>query len=102
MKFGSTEQDTYRRDLTIHSLYYHINTCLVEDLTCTGLDDLKCGLLLDKSPRVVRAIRFSARFEFEMVEELKAAAANEGVKYAIAIFFADKLVESGLVIRLIL
>ncbi|GKF10154.1 hypothetical protein Tco_0048080, partial [Tanacetum coccineum] len=64
------------------------------------LDNVKCGLLLDKSLRVVRAIHFNARFKFEMVEELKAAAANEDVKSAVAI--ADKLVESGLVMRLIL
>ncbi|GJT36877.1 putative CCA tRNA nucleotidyltransferase 2 isoform X1 [Tanacetum coccineum] len=94
MKFGSAEQDAYRRDLTINSLFYNINTCLVEDLTGRGLDDLKSGRIvtplppketfLDDPLRVVRAIRFSARFEFEMVEELKAAAADEDVKSAIA------------------
>ncbi|KAJ9562444.1 hypothetical protein OSB04_007604 [Centaurea solstitialis] len=94
MRFGSAEQDAYRRDLTINSLFYNINTCLVEDFTGRGLDDLKTGKIvtplppketfLDDPLRVLRAIRFSARFEFEMVEELKAAAKETDVKSAIS------------------
>ncbi|GJR80575.1 putative CCA tRNA nucleotidyltransferase 2 isoform X1, partial [Tanacetum coccineum] len=107
MKFGSAEQDAYRRDLTINSLFYNINACFVKDLTCIGLDNLKSRRIMTLLPpketfydplRVVRAIRFGARFEFEMVEELKAAAADEDVKF----YIADKLVENGLVMRLIL
>ncbi|GKC21714.1 putative CCA tRNA nucleotidyltransferase 2 isoform X1, partial [Tanacetum coccineum] len=82
------EQDAYRRDLIVNSLFYNINTCLVEDLTGIGLDDLKSG-------RIV----ILARFEFEMVEELKAAVVvNDDVKYVIV----DKSVENGLVMRLFL
>ncbi|XP_024978152.1 putative CCA tRNA nucleotidyltransferase 2 isoform X1 [Cynara cardunculus var. scolymus] len=94
MQFGSAEQDAYRRDLTINSLFYNINTCLVEDFTGRGLDDLKSGKIvtplppketfLDDPLRVLRAIRFSARFEFEMVEELKVAAKENDVKSAIS------------------
>ncbi|KAI7730938.1 hypothetical protein M8C21_032495 [Ambrosia artemisiifolia] len=94
MQFGSAEQDAYRRDLTINSLFYNINTSSVEDFTGRGLDDLKFGKIvtplppketfLDDPLRVLRAIRFSARFEFEMVEELKVAAADNDVKSAIA------------------
>ncbi|KAJ0457702.1 putative CCA tRNA nucleotidyltransferase [Helianthus annuus] len=94
MQFGTAEQDAYRRDLTINSLFYNINTCSVEDLTGRGLEDLKCGKIvtplppketfLDDPLRVLRAIRFSARFEFEMVEELKVAAADNDVKSAIS------------------
>ncbi|KAK1428524.1 hypothetical protein QVD17_17359 [Tagetes erecta] len=94
MKFGTAEQDAYRRDLTINSLFYNINTCSVEDLTGRGLDDLKSGKIMTPLPpketflddplRVLRAIRFSARFEFEMVEELKVAAADNDVKSAIS------------------
>ncbi|KAL8204299.1 hypothetical protein R6Q57_009922 [Mikania cordata] len=81
MQFGTAEQDAYRRDLTINSLFYNINTCSVEDFTGRGLDDLKSGRIvtplptketfLDDQLRVLRAIRFSARFEFEMVGDLK-------------------------------
>ncbi|XP_076893926.1 tRNA nucleotidyltransferase cca2-like [Bidens hawaiensis] len=93
MQFGSAEQDAYRRDLTINSLFYNINTSEVEDFTSRGLQDLKSGKIvtplppketfLDDPLRVLRAIRFSARFEFEMVEELKVAAADNDVKSAI-------------------
>ncbi|XP_076887453.1 tRNA nucleotidyltransferase cca2-like [Bidens hawaiensis] len=93
MQFGTAEQDAYRRDLTINSLFYNINTCSVEDLTGRGLDDLKSGKIvtplppketfLDDPLRVLRSIRFTARFEFEMVEELKLAAADNDVKSAI-------------------
>lgn len=94
MQFGSAEQDAYRRDLTINSLFYNINTCSVEDFTGRGLDDLRSGKIvtplppketfLDDPLRVLRAIRFSARFGFEMVEELKVAAADNDVKSAIS------------------
>ncbi|XP_076883179.1 tRNA nucleotidyltransferase cca2-like [Bidens hawaiensis] len=93
MQFGSAEQDAFRRDLTINSLFYNINTSKVEDFTSRGLQDLKSGKIvtplppketfLDDPLRVLRAIRFSARFEFEMVEELKVAAADNDVKSAI-------------------
>ncbi|XP_023522807.1 CCA tRNA nucleotidyltransferase, mitochondrial-like [Cucurbita pepo subsp. pepo] len=36
-KFGTAEEDAYRRDLTINSLFYNINSSLVEDMTKRGL-----------------------------------------------------------------
>ncbi|XP_071708414.1 tRNA nucleotidyltransferase cca2-like [Rutidosis leptorrhynchoides] len=94
MEFGTPEQDAYRRDLTINSLFYNLNTSTVEDYTGRGLDDLKCGRIvtplipkktfLDDPLRVLRAIRFSARFEFDMVEEVKIAAVDNDVKTAIS------------------
>ncbi|CAI9282913.1 unnamed protein product [Lactuca saligna] len=93
MQFGSPEEDAYRRDLTINTLFYNIHTCLVEDFTKRGLDDLKFGKIvtplppkvtfLDDPLRVLRAIRFSTRFGFEMLEELKVAALDNDVKSAI-------------------
>ncbi|XP_068640395.1 tRNA nucleotidyltransferase cca2-like [Aristolochia californica] len=94
MKFGTAEEDAYRRDLTINSMFYNINTDSVEDLTGRGLSDLRSGLIvtplpskatfLDDPLRVLRAIRFGARFGFLLDEELKKAAADEEVKSAIA------------------
>ncbi|RZC81403.1 hypothetical protein C5167_043985 [Papaver somniferum] len=94
MEFGSAEQDAYRRDLTINSLFYNINKKSVEDFTGRGLSDLRSGKIvtplppketfLDDPLRVLRAIRFGARFCFEMDEELKEAAASDEVRVALA------------------
>ncbi|CAH2033639.1 unnamed protein product [Thlaspi arvense] len=93
MKFGTAKEDAYRRDLTINSLFYNINTGSVEDLTERGIDDLKSGRIvtplpakatfLDDPLRVLRAIRFGARFGFTLDEELKQAASSEEVRVAL-------------------
>ncbi|CAN0923147.1 tRNA nucleotidyltransferase cca2 [Linum grandiflorum] len=94
MTFGTAKEDAYRRDLTINSLFYNINEKSVEDLTGRGIDDLKSGKIvtplppketfLDDPLRVLRAIRFGARFEFVLDEDLKEAAKSEEVKNALA------------------
>ncbi|KAF7006052.1 hypothetical protein CFC21_021124 [Triticum aestivum] len=90
MKFGTAEEDAYRRDLTMNSLFFNINNNSVEDFTLRGIDDLKRGLIatplpakatfLDDPLRVLRAIRFAARFNFALSDELKEAASDEKVK----------------------
>ncbi|KAJ6821053.1 putative CCA tRNA nucleotidyltransferase 2 [Iris pallida] len=92
MEFGTAEQDAYRRDLTINSLFYNINTKSVEDLTGAGIRDLKEGRIatplppketfLDDPLRVLRAIRFGARFDFNLAKDLQQAASDEEVKAA--------------------
>ncbi|KAK9083366.1 hypothetical protein Scep_029837 [Stephania cephalantha] len=94
MQFGTAEEDAYRRDLTINSLFYNINKESIEDFTNRGISDLKCGRIvtplppketfLDDPLRVLRAIRFGARFEFVLDEELKKAATCNEVKVAIS------------------
>ncbi|XP_009600897.2 tRNA nucleotidyltransferase cca2 isoform X2 [Nicotiana tabacum] len=94
MKFGTAKEDADRRDLTINSLFYNINTKSVEDFTERGIADLKSGKIvtplppkqtfLDDPLRVLRAVRFGARFGFMLDEELKKAAADEDVRAAIA------------------
>ncbi|KAG6545332.1 hypothetical protein Mapa_013181 [Marchantia paleacea] len=93
MEFGTPEQDAFRRDLTINSLFYNINTSEVEDFTTRGIRDLKAGVIctplppestfLDDPLRVCRSIRFGARFQFELDEELKKSAASEAVRNAL-------------------
>ncbi|KAK8450016.1 hypothetical protein SEVIR_7G298600v4 [Setaria viridis] len=90
MEVGTAEEDAYRRDLTINSLFFNINNNSVEDLTGRGIEDLKEGLIvtplpakatfLDDPLRVLRAIRFAARFNFTLAEDLKEAASDEKVK----------------------
>lgn len=94
MRFGTAEEDAYRRDLTINSLFYNINSSVVEDFTGKGIEDLRFGKIvtplppretfLDDPLRVLRAIRFGARFEFVLDEGLKKAAASDDVRDAIA------------------
>ncbi|KAG6388840.1 hypothetical protein SASPL_150276 [Salvia splendens] len=94
MRFGTAKEDAYRRDLTINSLFYNINTSSVEDFTEKGIKHLKSGKIvtplppkqtfLDDPLRVLRAIRFGARFGFLLDEELKKAAADDDVIAAIA------------------
>ncbi|TVU15639.1 hypothetical protein EJB05_39171, partial [Eragrostis curvula] len=90
VELGTVKEDAYRRDLTINSLFFNINNNSVEDLTGRGINDLKKGLIvtplpakatfLDDPLRVLRAIRFAARFNFILAEDLKEAASDEKVK----------------------
>lgn len=50
MEFGTPEQDAYRRDFTVNSLFYNINKGVVEDLTGKGLDDLRAGIIRTPLP----------------------------------------------------
>ena len=69
IKIGTPEQDAYRRDLTINSLFYNINKGEVEDLTGRGLSDMKEAIartpldpfktFTDDPLRVLRSIRFA-------------------------------------------
>ena len=93
MRIGTAEEDAFRRDLTINSLFYNINEGIVEDMTGRGLEDLKKRIvatplpplttLLDDPLRVLRSVRFAARLRFGMDEALTEAAADERVKQAL-------------------
>ena len=41
VEIGTPEQDAYRRDLTINSLFYNINSGNIEDYTGLGLTDIR-------------------------------------------------------------
>ncbi|KAG2206749.1 hypothetical protein INT47_003691 [Mucor saturninus] len=91
--FGTPEEDAYRRDITINSLFYNVNTNQVEDFTQQGIPDLKEGWIRtplapfetfhDDPLRVIRCIRFSSRFNFTMVPELCEAAKHPDIKDAL-------------------
>ena len=90
MQFGTPEQDALRRDFTVNSMFYNINEGAVEDLTGKGLRDLKDGIIrtplepletfTDDPLRVLRAVRFAARFSFELDPPLVAAASSARVR----------------------
>ena len=68
MTFGTPEQDAFRRDFTIISLFNNANTKEVEDYTGKGIEDMRLGVIrtplaametfLDDPLRVLRAIRW--------------------------------------------
>lgn len=76
--FGSIEEDAYRRDFTVNSLYYGIADFAVRDYT-GGLKDLKQGLIRligdpelryrEDPVRMLRAIRFSAKLDMAISPE---------------------------------
>jgi tRNA nucleotidyltransferase/poly(A) polymerase len=94
IKVGTPEEDAFRRDLTINSLFYNINENKIEDLTKQGVDDLRQGIIrtplpslrtfLDDPLRILRAVRFAAQFNFIVADELIVAARNESVTKALA------------------
>lgn len=95
--FGTPLEDAERRDLTINALFYNLRTRSIEDQTGKGLEDL--GLVPGKTKRirtplepfrtfhddplrVVRAVRFAARFgrEFELNADLVEAIGKEEIR----------------------
>ena len=92
---GTALQDAERRDFTINSLYYNINTTCIEDYTGNGLIDYSNKLLrtpLDASItfnddplRVLRAARFSGRLNFQVHDDIVNAAKSTTVKHNLLI-----------------
>ncbi|KAI9313714.1 hypothetical protein BX666DRAFT_2055403 [Dichotomocladium elegans] len=91
--FGTPTEDAYRRDITINSLFYNVNSCTVEDFTKQGLSDLENGLIRtplqpfetfrDDPLRVLRCVRFASRFDFTLVPELVSSVKNEEIQKAL-------------------
>ncbi|GAA5907326.1 hypothetical protein JCM8208_007155 [Rhodotorula glutinis] len=98
--FGTPLEDAERRDLTINSLFYNLRTRLVEDQTQLGLADLgfvpgmprkirsplePVKTFHDDPLRVVRAVRFAARFgrEWELDGEMERAIKRDEIKEAL-------------------
>lgn len=93
MKAGTPQEDAFRRDLTINSLFFNINTSKVEDFTGKGVEDLKNGIIrtpleplqtfTDDPLRALRAIRFASRYGFALDPKLIEAAKSPDVKEAL-------------------
>lgn len=76
--YGTLEEDAWRRDFTINSLYYNIEDASIVDYT-GGVNDIHHRLIriignpvirYQEDPvRMLRAIRFSAKLHFEISEE---------------------------------
>lgn len=81
-KFGSPEEDAYRRDFTINALFYDISDFSVVDYV-GGVEDIERGLIrtindpwtrFQEDPvRMIRAIKFASRLNFEIEDKTWAA-----------------------------
>ncbi len=79
--YGTLEEDAWRRDFTINSLYYNIEDASIVDFT-GGVQDVEQRLIrmigdpivrYQEDPvRMLRAIRFSAKLHFELAPETAA------------------------------
>lgn len=93
----SAEDDALRRDFTVNSMFYNLNEGKVEDLTGRGMEDLQKGILrtpldpvvtfLQDPLRILRAIRFAAKYGLELDPNLIKAARDPRVQKA----FMEKL-----------
>ncbi|CAE6448515.1 unnamed protein product [Rhizoctonia solani] len=93
IRIGTPLEDALRRDITINALFYNIHTRSVEDLTERGLPDLRQGIartplapiqtFQDDPLRVLRCIRFSSRFGFEIAEETGNAMQQQSIQDAL-------------------
>ena len=91
--FGTAIEDARRRDFTINSLFYILREDRVEDLTGMGLADLHQRLIRtpldpvvtfkDDPLRILRAIRFAARYHYDLSPELVHAARVPEIKQAL-------------------
>ncbi|KAL8709940.1 MAG: hypothetical protein Q9220_005390 [cf. Caloplaca sp. 1 TL-2023] len=89
VEFGTPKEDAQRRDATVNALFYNLHTSEVEDFTGRGLEDLERKIIKtplspwqtfeDDPLRVLRAIRFSSRFGFEIATEDQKAIADKKI-----------------------
>ncbi|KAG8406395.1 CCA tRNA nucleotidyltransferase, mitochondrial [Metarhizium acridum] len=74
MQFGTPEEDAFRRDATVNSLFFHLERQEVVDLTGKGLDDLESRIMrtpldprqtfMDDPLRTLRLIRVGSKLGF--------------------------------------
>lgn len=78
--YGSINEDALRRDFTINALYYTTNRFLVLDFAngCSDLEQRLVRIIGDPEQRyredpvrLIRAIRFSAKLDFEIEEKTR-------------------------------
>lgn len=91
IKPGTPEEDAKRRDLTINSLFYNINSEKIEDFV-GGLEDLRNRIaktptdpvqtFLDDPLRILRTVRFAAKYGLKLDPSIVEAAHNPDVQKA--------------------
>jgi poly(A) polymerase len=77
---GELKDDVFRRDLTVNSLLKNISNDEILDLTGTGVDDIKNGIVRSPSDptstfkddplRMLRAVRFTFKYNWKLPKEM--------------------------------
>ncbi|KAI4242559.1 MAG: hypothetical protein L6R40_003940 [Gallowayella cf. fulva] len=93
MEFGTPEDDALRRDATVNAMFYNLDTSEVEDFTGRGFEDMERQVIKtplsayqtfkDDPLRVLRAIRFASRLDYEIDEEDEQAMRDAGIREAL-------------------
>ncbi|KAJ3443441.1 cca tRNA nucleotidyltransferase [Anaeramoeba flamelloides] len=93
INFGDPTTDAHRRDLTINALFYNIHSKSVEDFTGYGLSDLKKRIIRTPLPpletfgddplRILRLIKYSTRYGFQIHQETAKSVRNEKLLHAL-------------------
>ncbi len=86
-EYGTPEEDVFRRDFTINSLFYNPTTDEILDYTGQGLKDINQGLIkiigepalrLTQDPiRILRAVRLAHKINFKIEDSLKTACSKQ-------------------------
>jgi tRNA nucleotidyltransferase/poly(A) polymerase/2'-5' RNA ligase len=106
---ATPQEDAFRRDLTINSLFLNLQTNQIEDFTGKGVEDLKNGIVrtptdttrginskhifLQDPLRLLRAIRFATRLGFAIDHELMTAAKDPEVQKALHVKISRERVQ---------
>lgn len=103
---ASPLEDALRRDLTINSLFYNLRTGEIEDLTGTGIQDIRQGILRTPLPpertlfedplRILRIFRFRAKFGFKIADEIYTALESPAIRAALTGKVSQERVEMEL------
>ena len=90
---GTPYEDAERRDITINTLFYNINTEKIEDHLGLGIKDLENGFIRtplhaeitfqDDPLRILRTVRFATRFSFELDTQIIEASKSKEIKKAL-------------------
>ena len=93
MEFGTPEEDALRRDATINSMFYNLQTGKVEDLTGRGFDDMQSKIIRtplepyqtfkDDPLRVLRLIRFASRLDYSIDSAVEQSMKDNTIKEAL-------------------
>ena len=93
VKFGTPEEDAFRRDSTINAMFYNLQTSKIEDFTGRGFRDMERKVIKtplaplqtfkDDPLRVLRSIRFASRLMYEIAPEDEIAMRDPTIKAAL-------------------